>query len=568
MKQQKRKPEQEIIYQIYPKSFQDTNHDGIGDLRGIIDHLDDLRDLGITMIWLCPIYPSPMEDNGYDVADYKAIHPHFGTMEDMDRLIEEAGKRDISLMLDLVLNHTSSRHKWFEKAVQDPGSKEHGYYIFEKGKEEPNNLRSVFGGSVWEKVRGRNEYYFHSFGKGQPDLNWENPALRQEIYQIIEFWKEKGIKAFRMDAINFIKKPEKWRRMEADGPDGRCKCTKVVRNHPGLLDYLHEMNEKCFKSDGIVTVGETAGLPYDQLEEYIGKNGCFTMVFDFRHADLDIRSGDEWFSRAEWKTADLKKRLEVSCSHIQKYGPGTSFLENHDQPRVTTKYLRKDQDDPYGKKMLGMLQMGLRGVPFLFQGQELGMINFERTDVSELEDISSIDQFGRARECGYSAEEALHFVNLRSRDNARVPYPWNEEKYGGFSDADPWLACNEQAQKRRICFENQKNDPDSVLSFYKKLISLRKSSDWSDTLNAGRIRFEEGNEEVIAFTRQKEEKELLVLCSFADHPVKTLCRKGTLILDNYKETDMNVKVDEEGMIILRPFEAMMIETEKRRENDE
>lgn len=555
-----RDPEREVVYQIYPKSFQDTNGDGIGDLQGIVRHLDDLQDLGITMIWLCPMYPSPMEDNGYDVADYRNIHPDFGTMDDMELLIEEAGKRGISLMLDLVLNHTSSRHPWFQKALQDPDSPEHGFYIFETGEAVPNNLRSVFGGSCWQKVPDRKEYYFHSFGTGQPDLNWNSPALRQEVYDIIEFWKKKGIKAFRMDAINFIRKPAVWNDLEPDGPDGLAKCTKAVRNHPGLLEYLHEMHERCFAREGILTVAETAGLPYEQLDQFIGEKGCFSMVFDFRHADLDIRSGDEWFSRVDWNPSDLKQRLETSAMQIQKHGMAATFLENHDQPRVTTKYLKENQDSPQAVKMLAVLQLGMRGIPFLYQGQELGMINFEREEASQFDDLSSLDQYERAMAHGYSEKEALHFVNLRSRDNARVPYPWNEERFGGFSETEPWLDCNRQASDRGICFSRQKQDPSSIYSFYRSLIELRRHSAWSDVLCHGSIRFMDLHEDVISFVREYQGQKLQVVCSFAGRSLTLERIQGMRIFGNCPAENPQEDSDIENQkTVLRPFEAVIFE---------
>lgn len=561
----KRKPDEEIVYQIYPASFKDSNGDGIGDLQGIIEKLDVLQDLGVTMLWLCPVYPSPMEDNGYDVADYMDIHPEFGTMEDMDRLIEEAAKRDMELMMDLVLNHTSSQHPWFQKALEDPESEEHGYYIFRTADSEPDNLRSVFGGSVWEKVPGRNEYYFHSFGKGQPDLNWDNPDLRKKIYQMIDFWIRKGICAFRMDAINFIKKPdpsETWPDLLPDGSDGRIKCTTIVRNHEGLLGYLHEMTETCFQKNGIMTVAETAGLPYEQLSDYIGENGCFSMVFDFRHADLDIASGDEWFTRLDWTVQDLKERLERTQTEIQKYGLGATFLENHDQPRATTKYLGKHQNNPDAVRMLAMLQLGMRGVPFIYQGQELGMVNFERTRKDQFSDLSSIDQLERACENGCTPEEALYYVNLRSRDNARVPYPWNRKRYGGFSCHQPWLECNQQAEKMGICLSEQRSDPESIFSFYRELIALRKDSDWSEILCDGKIEFVNSHPEVIAYTRELNDRKILVLCSFSENGLKTPCENGVLIEDSTRENQRGKRVQTENRkIALKPFQALMLETD-------
>ncbi|HBH2290454.1 TPA: glucohydrolase, partial [Clostridioides difficile] len=289
--------QKEIVYQIYPRSFQDSNNDGIGDLQGIISRLDYLKDLGITSLWLCPIFKSPMDDNGYDISDYLDIASEFGSMEDLKELIKESKDRGIKIILDLVLNHTSDEHPWFQEALKNPESPYHDYYIFKKGNDLPNNWRSVFGGSVWEKVENRDEYYFHSFGKKQPDLNWENPILRSELYQMINTWSQMGVAGFRVDAITFIKKNLSFQSLESDGVDGLVKCTKTVRNQPGIEKMLYELKENTFKKYDCMTVAEAAGISYDQLGDFIGEDGFFSMVFDFKHADLDVASGSEWFKR-------------------------------------------------------------------------------------------------------------------------------------------------------------------------------------------------------------------------------------------------------------------------------
>ena len=324
----------EVIYQIYPKSFRDSNGDGIGDIRGITEKLDYLKDLGVTMLWICPVYQSPMDDNGYDVSDYMALAPEFGDMDDLDELIREADKRDIKIMMDLVINHSSDEHEWFQKALEDPESRYHDYYIFKEGTKRPNNWRSIFGGSVWEKVPGRDEYYYHTFGKKQPDLNWENKELRKVLFDMVNWWLDRGIAGFRIDAISFIKKDLTWADREPDGADGLAKCAKATRNMPGIGEFLTELKEETFARHKCVTVAEAAGVPYEKMEEFIGENGYFDMIFDFRYADLDIASGSEWFKRLPWTV-----------------------------------------------KMMGAMYFFLRGVPFIYQGQELGMVNFERTSM-------------------------------------------------------------------------------------------------------------------------------------------------------------------------------------------
>ena len=323
---------EEVVYQIYPRSFKDSNGDGIGDIRGILEKLDYLKALGITMLWLCPIYQSPMDDNGYDVSDYCALAPEFGTMEELDELIERAGDMGIKIILDLVINHTSDEHRWFRQALEDPEGEEHGYYIFKEGDREPNNWRSVFGGSVWEKVEGRSEYYFHAFGKKQPDLNWENETLRKKLYEMVNWWLEKGIAGFRIDAITFIKKDLTFADQEPDGADGRAKCTKASRNQPGIGEFLNELKRETFDRHGCVTVAEAPGVPYEGLGDFIGRNGYFSMIFDFRYADLDIASGSEWFKRREWTVEELKDKIMASQMAVQTYGWGANFTSLQPTP--------------------------------------------------------------------------------------------------------------------------------------------------------------------------------------------------------------------------------------------
>ena len=419
--------QKEIIYQIYPKSFRDSNGDGIGDLPGIVQKLPYLKDLGVTMLWLCPIYQSPMDDNGYDVSDYQALAPEFGTMEDLELLIQEAGKLGIRILLDLVINHTSDEHAWFQQALADPQSPYHDYYIFKSGKQPPNNWRSVFGGSVWEKVPGRDEYYFHAFGKKQPDLNWENPALRQELYHMVNWWLDKGIAGFRVDAINFIKKDQTWASREPDGPDGLVDCTKTSRNQPGMGAFLEELGRETFQKHDCVTVAEAAGVDYEDLEAFIGEHGYFSMIFDFHYSDLDVGPSGKWFDKAPWTLPELGHLILHSQTSLQKWGWAANFMENHDQPRATTKFLGAAQENQDAVKTLGALHFFLRGTPFIYQGQELGMVNFQRSSIDQFNDLSSIDQYQRAIEEGLSQEEALKAVNRRSRDNARTPFPWTGE---------------------------------------------------------------------------------------------------------------------------------------------
>lgn len=476
----------EIIYQIYPKSFQDSNGDGIGDIRGIIKKLDYLEDLGITSIWICPIYQSPMADNGYDISDYFKIQKEFGTLDDLKELIEKAKNKGIKIILDLVVNHTSDEHEWFKEALANPQSKYRDYYIFKRSEEVPNNWRSIFGGSVWEKLPNEDTYYYHTFHKKQPDLNWENEAMRNEIYSMINTWLEMGISGFRVDAITFIKKDLTFKSIEADGVDGLAKCTKVSRNQPGIEIFLRELNDKCFKPHNAVTVAEAPGVPYHQLNEYIGPDGYFSMIFDFKHADLDVKSGSEWFKPLDWEISDLYQLLEDSQNAIQSVGWGAPFIENHDQPRATSKYLKEYERHPEAVKAMGLMYFFLRGTSFIYQGQEIGMVNFERHSIQEFNDVSSIDQYHRGMEEGLSQEESLAVINKRSRDNSRTPVQWNSGQYLGFSDKKPWLDISNKNEELTVSY--QEKDENSVLHFYKKMTRFAKG-DYSQLLHFGDIKF-------------------------------------------------------------------------------
>lgn len=545
--------QEEVVYQIYPKSFYDSNHDGIGDLRGITEKLDYLKDLGATMLWICPIYQSPMDDNGYDISDYMAIAPEFGTMEDLEELVEQARIRGIKIILDLVINHTSDEHPWFKKAIAEPDSCCHDYYIFKAGQQQPNNWRSVFGGSVWEKVPGRDEYYFHAFGKKQPDLNWENPELRKKLYEMVNWWLDKGIAGFRIDAITFIKKDLTWQDREADGADGLAKCTKASRNQPGIGSFLHELKENTFDRHQCVTVAEAPGVPYEELEEFIGENGYFSMIFDFRYADLEIASGSEWFRRIDWNIKDLRDKIMASQTALQKCGWGANFIENHDQPRAASKYLRAEQNNPNAVKTLAAMYFFLRGVPFIYQGQELGMTNFERTGIEKFNDLSSIDQYYRSMEEGCSPEEALNFVNLRSRDNARTPFPWNHERYGGFTSNKPWIDMTEEYPS--VNAEAQVGEEGSIYEFYKSMIHFRQKGPHRDCLIYGNIEPLPSSENVIAYRRYTENEVLTCWFNFGNNAAaEILPAKGMEpVWQNYGKADIH-----NGRLRLQPYQSVIL----------
>lgn len=546
----------EIIYQIYPRSFQDSNQDGIGDIQGIIQRLDYLHELGITTIWISPIFESPMADNGYDISNYFGIASEFGTMEDFKELVLEAKKRQIKILLDLVVNHTSDEHPWFQQALANPQSKYRDYYIFKAGKKRPNNWRSIFGGSVWEKLPNEDMFYYHTFHKKQPDLNWENPQLRSEIHQMIIQWLQMGIAGFRVDAITFIKKDLSFKSIEPDGVDGLAKCTKVSRNQPGIEVFLKELQEKCFQPFKAVTVAEAPGVNYDELDQFIGKDGFFSMIFDFKAADLDVKSGSEWFKPVHWQLKDLYQKIEDSQLAIQKVGWGAPFIENHDQNRATSKYLKEHATNPTAQKALALMYFYLYGTPFIYQGQEIGMINFQRHHLQEFDDISSIDQYHRGIQEGLTPAEALAVINYRSRDNARTPMQWTDETYVGFSSVRPWLAITEQSAIRNV--RSQMKDETSLWYFYKKIIAVKKMPEYA-TLTFGKIDFlPRMNEGVLLYRRYTEEKSFLIISNLTnkeqiiqlDKPIKEL------ILNNDVGFELIGKE-----LKLSPFAALVLQEE-------
>ena len=488
-----------VAYQIYPKSFLDTNGDGIGDLRGIISKLDYLKKLGIDIIWLSPIYKSPFVDQGYDIADYYAIAEEFGTMEEFDELLAEAKKRDMHIIMDLVINHCSDKHEWFQKALADPDGAFADYFYFRKGKNgnPPSNYRSYFGGSCWEKVPGTDKYYFHMFAKEQPDLNWENPKLRQELYKMINWWLEKGLSGFRIDAIINIKKDLNFPDFAPDGKDGLASCWKMVESVDGVGELLEDLKKSTFEKYDAFTVGEVFNMKPDELPEFIGETGHFSTIFDFSaHTLTDGEHG--------WYDAQLE---------TQKYGFKANIIENHDEPRGASRFLPSYAQTPDGIKMLGTISLLLRGIPFIYQGQEIGMRNAKWNSMEEFDDISTKDQYHTAREAGLSDQEALEVCSRMSRDNARTPMQWTSGENGGFTKGTPWLKVNPLFKDVNV--EAQEQDPDSVLNYYRKLVALRKSDELKEVFTYGEFLPEYENVDgVMAFYRKDESKCILVAANF------------------------------------------------------
>lgn len=553
-------------YQIYPKSFKDGNGDGIGDLPGIIEKLDYLKDLGVEIVWISPIYQSPFVDQGYDISDYYAIDPVFGTMGDMNRLLSEAKSRNIHIVMDLVVNHCSDQHEWFQKALKDPYGKYGKYFYIMEGKNgnPPCNWRSYFGGSVWEKLPGYdNLFYLHMFAKEQPDLNWENPKVRQEIYKMIRWWLKKGIAGFRLDAIINIKKDLRFQDFPADRADGMCACTKMLRHADGVHEFLQEMKREAFEPYQAFTIGELFDFRTEELERYIGENGCFESIFDFAP---HILGGSEkgWYDRKTVTPDEFRDAIFASKELSQDIGMMANIIENHDEPRGVSHYLPEGEIDETSKKMLAGISMMTYGLPFLYQGQEIGMTNKEFRSIDEVDDISTLDEFHVAVANGLTEAASLKLVSGMSRDNARTPMQWSNAPHAGFTAGTPWLAENENYHD--INAEEQQSRSDSVLSFYKKLIALRKHPEYSETIVHGRqIPAFTELDNFVGFYRKDAEHTLLVLANYQSGKrlVSVRAKVKQVLLDNCSEVfDMEIieRTETENLIPLKGYQFLIIET--------
>lgn len=548
----------EIGYEVYPRSFQDSNNDGLGDLKGITQRLDYLRSLGVTLLWIAPMYPSPMVDMGYDISDYQAIDPRFGTMADFEELVNEAKKRDIKIVLDLVANHTSDQHDWFKQALADPTSKYRDYYIFKQTSDGkvPNNWRSIFGGSTWTEVPDEpGNYYFHTFAKQQPDLNWENPALRQEMYQMINWWLDKGIAGFRVDAITHLKKDLDWASIEPDAEDGLASVVKKGQNRPGIDLFLQELQEQAFEPHNAVTIGEAYGVPTSDYPKFIGEGGYFSMMFDFSYLNIEVENVDEWYrGRSDWNTSDLKNALFTNQAAVMGVNGWTAnVLESHDQERAVSKYIPNPKyQTAQGAKALATMYYYLPGVPFLYQGQELGMKNFHRDSLDQFNDISSINNYKAGIEFGVEPQEMMEIVNLKSRDNARVPMQWDETKYGGFSTVQPWLEMGNDRDGISMATEDQ--DSNSVLNYYRELARIRRDEKYNHSAVDGEFTPLETAANVVGYKRSSEDHELLVFVNLGEQieAVQQSNDQYSVVLQN---TDTQFDLSD---LKLAPYEALVL----------
>ena len=555
MDMQKKWWHDKVAYQIYPKSFCDTNGDGIGDLRGIISKLDYLKELGVDIIWLSPIYKSPFVDQGYDISDYYAIAEEFGTMEEFDELLAEAKKRDMYLIMDLVVNHCSDKHEWFQKALADPDGPYADYFYLRKGKNgnPPSNYRSYFGGNCWEPVPGSDKYYFHMFAKEQPDLNWENPKLREEIYRMINWWLDKGLAGFRIDAIINIKKDLAFPDMEPDGDDGLASCWRMVENVEGVDALLEDLKNHTFAKKDAFTVGEVFNIGVEDLPDFIGENGHFSTIFDFSaHILSDGEHG--WYDAPPISFDAWKKAITDSQMRVQNVGFEANIIENHDEPRGVSRFLPDYAQNADGAKMLGTVSVLLRGIPFIYQGQEIGMQNARWNSVDEFDDISTKDQYRMAREAGLSDAEALAVCSVMSRDNARTPMQWKDAPQAGFTSGTPWLKVNDNYPVINV--EKEEEQPDSVLHYYRKLIALRKSGEYRELFTYGK--FEpayENADHVMAYYRILQGRRVLVAANFGTDTIELDWEVPAkkVLLSNKKRTNA------ENKLILEKCEVFVTE---------
>ncbi|MEN8699175.1 glycoside hydrolase family 13 protein [Bacillus infantis] len=550
------------VYQIYPRSFMDSNGDGIGDLQGIISKLDYLKTLGIDVIWLSPVYKSPNDDNGYDISDYKDIMDEFGTMEDWEELLDEMHSRGMKLIMDLVVNHSSDEHAWFIEAKKSIDNPYRDYYIWRKGNngQEPNNWGSNFGGSAWEFDENSGEYFLHLFSKKQPDLNWENPALRQEVYDMMQWWLDKGIDGFRMDVINFISK-------EGGLPDDEVKPgkkyasgSKYYRNGPKIHEYLQEMNDKVLSHYDVMTVGEMPGVKPEMARDYTGEDrNELNMVFQFEHVSLDNGPGGKWDLKP-LDLSDLKKSLTKWQTELEVTGWNSLYFNNHDQPRSVSRFGNDGKYRKESAKMLATLLHMMKGTPYIYQGEEIGMTNVKFPGIDDYRDIETLNYFREAAEGGIPAEKAMESIYAKGRDNARTPMQWDSSENGGFTSGTPWIGMNPNYTD--INAAEALEDKDSIYYYYQNLIRLRKEH---DIIVRGKYELIlEEDSEVYAYTRTLENQVLVVLCNFYGNtrslelPEELQGMQYSWLTGNYAPESGEGLVPQQ----LKPYEAIVFIGEK------
>ena len=523
-----------VVYQIYPKSFKDSNGDGIGDLKGIISKIPYLGEIGIGAIWLSPVCKSPQADNGYDISDYQDIDPMFGNVDDMEELIAEAKKYNIRIMMDLVLNHTSNKHRWFEEAKKSKDNPYHDYYVWRDGIEgiEPNDMKGVFGGSAWEWVPEIKQYYFHQFLPEQPDLNWDNPKVRREIYDMILWWMDKGVGGFRLDVIDQIaKEPDK----------------KITINGPRLQEYFRELSKETFQKGDLITVGEAWGADVERAKLYSNPDGSeFSMVFQFEHIGLDQQEGKEKWDLAPLPFVKLKQVMNHWQKELHGCGWNSLFWNNHDLPRIVSRWGNDGEFRVESAKMLAILLHGMQGTPYIYQGEELGMTNV-KYDIEDYRDVEIHNMYNERIAAGYTKEEVMRSIYAKGRDNARTPMQWDDTENAGFTDGTPWIKVNDNYNE--INAKAQVNDPDSIFSCYKKLIQFRK--EYSVLVDGDFDLLLENDENIFAYQRKNDKQKIVVICNFFDKtiemPLEDKVKDMKILIANYSEM--------EDASVLRPYEA-------------
>ena len=533
---------QSVVYQIYPRSFQDSNHDGIGDIRGIISRLDYLKELGIDVIWLSPVYQSPNDDNGYDISDYQAIHPDFGTMADMDDLIEQAKERGIRIVMDLVVNHTSDEHKWFVEARKNKDNPYRDYYVWRDpvDEKEPNGMRSTFSGPAWEFDEETGQYYLHLFSKKQPDLNWENEAVRREVYDMMNFWIDKGIGGFRMDVIDLI---------------GKIPDQEMTSNGPKLHDYLQEMNQQTFGAADLLTVGETWGATPEIAKAYSHPDRHeLSMVFQFEHVGLDQQEGkDKWDLKA-LSIPELKAVLSKWQVSLGEEGWNSLFWNNHDLPRIVSRWGNDGEYRRQSAKMFAILLHMMKGTPYIYQGEEIGMTNYPIADISEADDIETINMYHERLAEGYSKESLLASINAKGRDNARRPVQWDSSNQAGFTNGTPWLAVHPNYQTINVA--DSLADEDSIFYTYQKLIQLRKEH--PIVVYGSYTLLLEEDPVIFAYLREYEGKRWLVCANFSEEVQKLQLEvdetESKPIIQNYQRDFYDL-----SELVLEPYETFVVE---------
>lgn len=529
-----------VVYQIYPRSFKDSNGDGIGDINGIREKLDYLKKLGIDVIWLSPVYKSPNDDNGYDISDYYDIMDEFGTMEDMDNLLKEANERGIKILMDLVVNHTSDEHKWFIEAKKSKDNEYRDYYIWRDSVDgnEPNDLGSTFSGSAWQYDETTGQYYLHLFSKKQPDLNWENGKVRNEVYKMMNFWVDKGIGGFRMDVIDLI---------------GKVPDEMITGNGPKLHEYLQEMNKAALEGKDLLTVGETWGATPDVAKLYSNpERKELSMVFQFEHIGLDQIEGKEKWDVKSLELLDLKKVLSKWQTELEGQGWNSLFWNNHDLPRIVSRWGNDKEYRIESAKMLATLLHGMKGTPYIYQGEELGMTNVRFDDINDYNDIESLNMYKDRLSKGYSHNEIMESIYAKGRDNARTPMQWDDSENAGFTTGTPWLAVNKNYDKinAKQCLQ----DENSIFNHYKKLIDIRKNN---DTIIYGDYKLLcEDDENIFAYVRELNGDKILVVCNFYDKDVEFKFdgdfNYSKVLLSNYNDSSKMIE-----KLKLRPYEAVM-----------